>query len=400
VKFSNIDTFAVHDNFRWNGTGDGMTMANMRVLPGAWLNMCGTNPSCTAWVGTAASTSTWIHVTAPQSSAGVNINANANIVLVGLRYGILVDNGGAMSESQINGTFDSIGTIVDTSAGGRWIGFGIQFSGVSTGCEIPATVWGSPNTGNASCFNMGSDGNSELVLTDFHGAGSKGDFITTTNTSIILTNSEFLSVGGANDGAEYYALRINAAGSPQIRVQNNRLGGRNTSPHVHGISTVGSGIPSVFVVQGNAFEYFNDDVNASFPAAAMVSGNTSFSTNGAGGLRSFNQINANALVYSGNNWDKQPQPTLSSCGTGATINSGEGPSSGFFTTGSGTVTSCVFNQPLVMDGGCLFFPGNAVTMGGGPSGVHPTAWALNFYVGATPTSSPSMNVFYSCPGQQ
>lgn len=401
VKFSNIDTFAAHDNFRWNATGDGMIMANMRVLPGAWLNMCGFSPSCNGWVGTAASTSRWIHVTAPVSPAGVNVNANANIVLVGLRYGILVDNGATMAESQINGTFDGVGTIVDTSAGGTWFGFGIQFSGVSTACETPSTTWGSPNTGNAPCFNMGSNGLSVLDVTDFHGAGSKGDFIATTGTSVVLTNSEFLAVGGANDGAEYYQVRINASGSPQIRVQNNRLAGSNGSAHVHGISTTGAGTPSVFVVQGNSFEFFNDEVNARFPASAIVSGNTSFSTNAAGGLVSFNQINTNAIVYYGNNWDSPPVPTIpaASCGTSPVVHTISGPNSGFVTTGSGTVNSCQIKMPIVLFNGCVFSASNAISIGAGSTGS-PATWTLTFYQGASPNSNPSMNIFYSCPGQQ
>ncbi len=400
VKFENYETFAGHDNFRWSFTGDGVILSDVRVLPGAWLQMGGNGTS----VGTMASTSTVFHIAySGTPGRGVNINANANIVVVGALYGFLVDNNAVMGESQISGTFDSVGTIIDTTAGGAWYGFGVQFTGVTTGCQTPATTWGNPNGGMLPCFNMGSNGLSQLNLTDFHSAGSQGDFITNDSASIIVNSSEALSIGSilaTNPSAgEFYALNLNSNHSPNVRVQNSRFGGSIGTTHIHGISSTGSGTPSVVMIQGNHFQGFNDDINVRFPQETIVSGNTSDNTTASGGLKSFNMVGSgNAIVYYGNNWDVPTLPVISSCGTSPSVVGG-GPNSGHWTTGSGTVNSCVFTQPFYMFGACTFATSNSISVGDAPSGV-PPAHTLSFYVGASPNSNPGMNVFYNCSGQQ
>ena len=392
VKFDNYETFAAHDNFRWYNTADGITLTNVRVIPGAWLGMGGSN----AAVGTSASTARAFHIT---TGGTVNLNA-INLVVVGARYGFLVDSGASVAESQINAAWDAVGTIIDTSSGGNWYGIGIQFTGIAAGCATPATTWGAPNTGQAPCFNMGSSAFNELNLTDFHSGGSQGDFITTAGTDVILENSEALSIGSVlatTPGAgDFYAVHITASGTPNVRIQNNRfVGGVTGIAHIHGISTTGAGIPGLLVIQGNSFSLFNDDVDASFPQGAIVSGNSSSGTNGSVSLI---QVNTNAIIYYGNNWDVPPVATVSSCGSSPSV-TGAGPNAGFITTGGGTVNSCNVTMPLVLYGKCLFQPANAISLGAMPSGT-PNTWALSFYVGASPNSNPGMNIFYSCPGMQ
>lgn len=391
VTFDNYRTFAAHDDFRWNFTSDGMTLQNVRVLPGAWLGLGGT----AGQVGTAAHSATAFHVA---SSGGGQVNINAtDLVVVGARYGILVDSGAIVAESQFSATWDAVGTIVDTSAGGSWYGYGVQFTGVGTGCYTPSTTWGGPATGNAPCFNLGNAANNEFVLNDFKSAGSQGDFIKTTGTDIILTNSESLGVGAAVDGNDYYQVNINSTGSPRIRVQNNRFVGVNGSVHAHGITTTAAGIPNALVIQGNTFDYFNDDVTASFPQGAIVSGNTSFDT--ISGNVSFNQSNAASIVYYGNFWDATPKPTVSACGTSPTVASASGPNSGFITIGTGTATTCTITMPLSIAGFCQFQSSASISIGGGPSGS-PPAWLEYFYQGASNFNAAGYNLFYTCPGQQ
>jgi FlaA1/EpsC-like NDP-sugar epimerase len=48
----------------------------------------------------------------------------------------LVDNQAAVSESQFNVVWDAVGTVLDTSAGGTWNGFGIQFTGLRPGEKL------------------------------------------------------------------------------------------------------------------------------------------------------------------------------------------------------------------------------------------------------------------------
>jgi hypothetical protein len=397
IRFLNHTSFAVRDNIRVSTVGDGLTLTTVRVLPGAWLNMCAAGSACNGYVGQAASTERFVHVVKPSPSMGGGLNINAqNLIVVGARYGFLIDNGAQIAISQVSGTFDTVGTIIDTSAGGHWLGFGATFTGTGTGCAIPATVWGAPNGGNAPCFNLGPGGNDELVIENFHIAGSQGDYVRTAGSAVSIVNSEMLSVGGANDGAEYYTVNV-TGGNPEIRLSNNRFGGSWGGAHSHGFHTAAGITPNRVKIEGNTFDVMADAINAALPNGSIVANNASGGMVGAG--PDFVLQGPGSVTYYGNLWARAPVPTVvpGSCGGSPPAVQG-GPNSGVLIVGTGTVTSCNMAAPFLMNGICTFHPGSSISIGGGPSGVAPRVWSMNFYVGPTPTSSPGMIVFYNCPG--
>lgn len=397
IKFINYTAFAVNDNIRINNVGDGLTFVLSRFIPGAWLSTCF---NCEARVGKAASTMRVVHVTKPKSvGAGLNISM-VEPTVVGARYMFLIDNGATVAESHINGiTSDAVGTIVDTSAGGHWYGFTAAISGTGASCEIPAVVWGQPNGGNAPCFNMGPDNNSELVIENLHIAGSRGHYIVTAGTAVTVTNSEMLSTAGANDGAEYSVVSVTGAGA-QIRLQNNRFGGSWGGTHSHGVTTAAGITIGSAKIEGNAFFQMVEAINATLPDGASVANNASSLMTGAG--PDFVLQGTNGILYHGNVWQRSPVPTIvpGSCGTSPPTVAG-GPNSGYFTTGTGTITSCQISMPILLYGTCTFTPSSAIALGAAPNIVSgKRIWKTDFYIGGTPSSSPGMNVFYNCPGYQ
>lgn len=381
--------YAVDSVYSLYGLGDGFNLANNRYLP-VWLGYGGSP----AAVGVISQHNKIFDI---YSGGAVNING-VNEVAVGWQYGIYVNSGGRWAESQYNATWDVVGTIIDTSAGGIY-SFGNVFTGQNASCALSGNVWGvGGNGGQQSCFNFGSASGQEFALDNFQSNGSQGDFITTAGASIILTNSVSLSIGSvlaASPGAgEFYQVRVTAAGTPEIRVQNNRFSGYNANSHVHGVAITGAGVPSIFMAQNNTFIYHQEAISGSYPAGANISGNNSRNTNGT---VSFTQAGPGAILYYGNFWDKPPLPTLTSCGTSPSVSSGGTYNSGFFTVGTGSVLSCVFHTPINTYGKCQFQPSSAITLGAAPSGV-PAAWTISSYVGAAPFDMNAQNIFYSCAG--
>jgi hypothetical protein len=255
--------------------------------------------------------------------AGGSVNLSLNSFGgIGARYAFYVDNGAIMSESNIDAGWDTVGTIVDTSAGGVW-STGIRISGASATCSMIGATWSSPQTGNFPCFNMGPNG--ELALTNFQNQGSKGSFIVTSGSSITLQNSGNRGLGGALDGGDYHQIQV-TGGSSGMLVQNSYFSGNanttnNQQHHVHGIVTTGH-TPNYLVLQGNTFVYHEDDITTSFASSVTsISGNTTISTAGAS---SFSIVGAGFGIGM-NTWDRLPQATiLSGFGTGPAIQTNTG----------------------------------------------------------------------------
>jgi hypothetical protein len=349
-KFSNSNLFACNADLSISSTPDGFSFSNVRVLPGAWLGMGGNATS----VGTCASTQKVFHVT---SGGSVSLTTT-NLTVVGARYGFYVDSGGTVSESDINATWDVVGTIIDTSAGGVWSP-AIKFSGINAVCATPATTWGSPNTGNASCFNMGSSG--ELDMNGFISAGSSGSFIATSGASVFITNSINDAIGGILDGADYYQVHVTAA-APVVSINGNKFSGNasttnNQNAHVHGIVATAS-IASV-AIQNNQFSFFQDEINvASASETTIIRSNSSSSTNGGS---SITVTGSNTVNYGNNSWDKPPISAFTSASScGGTTGTGQimnGAFTGFIQVGGTTsVESCAFTLPFSTASTCVFTP--------------------------------------------
>lgn len=390
LRMTNSTLYAVHHGFTLKALGDGFALANNRYSPAMWL-LFGGNPSA---VGHAAQNNKAFDI---QAGGAVNINA-ANEVFVGWQYGIYLESGALWAESQVNATWDTVGTIVDSTSGGTYAA-GNVLTGQNAGCALSGNTWGiGINGGQQPCFNMGSAPFQELALVGFQSNGTQGDFIATAGAAVTMLDSSSLNIGGilaVSPGAgDFYQVRVTSSGTPEIRIQNNRFAGTPANAHIHGIGVIGSGIPNSLLVQNNTFSHHQEAITGNFPAGTNISGNNSSDTNGS---VSMVETNSNPIMSYGNYWDKQPLPTVSSCGSGAVSAAGNTPNGGFITTGTGSVLSCTVTMPLPLYSKCLFQPASAISVGATPSGV-PAAWTLTFYLGATPQSSESMNVFYSCPG--
>ena len=303
-KFTNFEGFAAHDLFSLSTTGDGFLFSNVRILPGAWLQMGG----ATTAVGTAASTQKVFHIT-PGSTVSIN---TSNMVVVGARYGFYVDSGAQSSESQINATWDAVGTIVDTSAGGNWPA-GNQVTGLAAQCAIPSTTWGNPNTGNAPCFNMGTTG--ALNLTDFTSAGSQGSFVVTAGASVSLRNVSNGIIGSVTDGGDYSQILVTGVLHPVLTVLGSSFGGNvsatnNQRDHVHGITATASA-PSSIVVENNSFLNHTDEINSILGTSGITIVETNWSQ-GTRGAASVILTGSGPVQFANNNFTKPPVSTIAS----------------------------------------------------------------------------------------
>lgn len=114
------------------------------------------------------------------------------------------------------------------------------------------------------------------------------------------------SVGGANDGREYFVVSF-AAPTNILAVRNSSLGGLPSNKHVHGIN-IGANTMVETVVQNSVFNFFNESISGITNNKVMLMGNMSFNTNN-GGI-SVDLKGAGRMVYVGNFWDVPPTALL------------------------------------------------------------------------------------------
>lgn len=388
---TNNTIYAVHVAYILSNIGDGFTLSNNRYTPQAWLSFGG-DPAA---VGHAAQNNTLF-----DGKPGGTISVNAsNEVVVGWRCGICLENGAVWAESQFNATWDAVGTIIDTTAGGAYPA-GNTFTGQNAACSISNAVWGvGPNGGNRPCFKMGGAPFSELNLNGFQSGGSQGDFISTAGADVTVTASESFNIGSAIDGNDYYQVHV-TGGTPRIRVQSSHFGGINGSAKTHGITAI-AGFPSVTKIQDNLFEFLNDDITIDISGGTVtVTGNTGSFTHAAG-LKSFNASGVGHIVYDSNDLDSSPPTspaaTVTNCGgSDATVT---GTTSGLIGVGStNPTTSCTFTLPFspVGSGGgnCVFTAYAAVAIAAASVGGNPPVWNLTF------ADLHGSGINYSCRGTQ
>lgn len=370
---SNSRMFAAHDLWSLGITGDGFSFTNMRFLPGAWLSMGGSNSA----VGTAANSQKVFHIT---NGSGVNLTMT-NIVMVGARYAFYLDASATLAESQINATYDAVGTIVDTSSGGLWAP-GIQMTGAGA-CGTPPTTWGSAIIGNAPCFNLGASG--EFKLSGFISNGSQGSLIVSSGTNLYIDDVKSANIGSAQDGGDYYQVNATAAVGA-VSVKNSRFVGINGSAHTHGLHTALAA--TQFTSIGNEFTFSTDAITIQAAVSeTMIANNWSLSTQGA---VSITISGTNPVWYRTNNFDKPPVATVSNCGAGAAVS---GDFSGYITVGStNPTTSCKLTLPWIAFGTTAsFIDSNAIALGAQPSS--------NFWTIGSAADVHSTTIFYAVGAQ-
>ena len=387
VQFSNATMFAVHDLFRLTNTGDLHQFNQIKITPGAWLSICGAGCYAAVDVGLANST---VFRVASNGAGGNSVNiTTSKIVVFGARYLFQIDNGGVLSLSNIDigGGSDGIGTIIKNTAGGLYTAQN-SLSGFVGSCAVVKFSGGASTKVN--CFEMGATG--PLTLDNLFVGGVTGSFIVTAS-DVTMRNSTISSVGSIADGLDYYAIQM-TAGNGKINVQGSTLGGRAADTKVHGIVTTGA-TPTTTNITGNYFSSFNDAISLqTSPLGMIVANNTSLGTTGS---NSVVITGTNGVVYTGNQFDRPPTATTSACGAGS---SASGALQGFISVGSTNPTnSCNLKLPFVPMGGdagnCIFqMQGGQTVTGTGPSGGPPT-WGINFSATAH-----SQKISFSCMGIQ
>lgn len=388
-KFHNISGYAVHDFLRLNNTGDSFAFSLMRLTPGAWLTICGGATSCASSVKAAIDAGS-LHNSVLHVASGPAVTVvMGDMETEAWRWGVLIDSGGALSGSIIDAAWDGTGTLIDASSGGHY-NPGNIFRGSNTICSH-AIFNGGPDQGNTPCFTMGA--NSNLDLNGFFVASPRGDFVDLSGGTLTIRNSTISNVGSRLDGTDYYLVKLTGSSTAIINVQNNTLAGNVGDTHTHGIFT-STNIPLVMTIQGNNFIYFNDevDIQSASNQPTSIQNNVSQNTAGSSSLtiRGNNQV-----MYNGNLWDKPPTASIGACGSGPAIHGAVG---GFFTTGTGGVTSCAVTLPWVPyglgAGSCVAMVSGTTTVNGGPAGT-PPVWTFRFSA-----ATDGANVFYNCQGQQ
>jgi hypothetical protein len=376
--------YAVREMFNINRVSDSVQLSNVHFTPGPWLNTCAFSLPCRQAIDAGAAVNMIFHFTA---GAGVNVTVT-NAIVFDWRFGIYVDAGATVAISPMEFNFDGTGTMLHVETGGLWAGNAL-LRGSTTECATYSFVTDT-RSGNWTCINLAGP-ESTLVLDGFVAGVSRGNFIRTNGSNVYLTNVKSGGVGGANDGADYFALNIvGTSGGTNIIVKNSSFAGRNGSAKAHGI--VAGPTVSRIVLENNDFSYFNEAVAVPVANTTIITGNWSINTLGS---QSVIISGINPVVYRDNEWDKPPMATVTGCGGSGAVVVG-GAFSGFFTVGStNPTTACTLVQPFTLygvAGGLCNFWGPAVLMSAGPASA--TSWQVVF--GSTVHGQ---NVFFNCVGQ-
>jgi hypothetical protein len=126
------------------------------------------------------------------------------------------------------------------------------------------------------------------------------------NNTVKMDHVDIASIGGANDGRDYYIVHF-AEPTNTLIVRNSQLGGLQSNRHVHGIN-IGSYTMGSTFVQNCVFNFMNDSVVGITNNQVMLTGNTSFNTNTGG--KSVDRRGPGSMVYVGNYWDVPPTALL------------------------------------------------------------------------------------------
>jgi len=298
VKISNSTMWAYHHLFNLTNTGDSWALSNNRFTPGPLLNTCNFSESCEAAINDANRVNALFHITA----GGTVTLVVHSTETFSWRYGILIDSGALLGGSIFDVAWDGMGTLIDSSSGGV---YAIQnnFTGSMSQCNV--VVYGGKPTEATPCFNLGRG--SGLFIYDFRTDGSLGSWLLGAgNNTVVMNNVDIASIGGIDDGREYYIVHFRSP-TNALTVRNSQLRGLRSNPHVHGIR-IGSNTMGYTILQNCVFDSLNDSIVGTTNNRVVVTGNTSFNTNISG--ESVNLHGTGSMVYQGNFWDVPPTALL------------------------------------------------------------------------------------------
>jgi hypothetical protein len=262
------------------------------------LNICSFSAACEAAINDANHVNALFHITA----GGTVTLVVESTETFSWRYGILVDAGALLGASIFDIAWDGMGTLIDSSSGGLYA-FQNNFTGSMSQCSV--VVYGGTPTEPTPCFNLGVG--SGLFIHDFRTDGSLGSWLLGAGGNTVeMNNVSIAGIGGANDGRNYYIAHFSAPTNSLV-VRNSQLGGLPSNRYVHainiGVNTMGSTI-----IQNCVFNFLNDSIVGTTNNRVVVTGNTSFNTNGSG--KSIDLHGTGSMVYVGNYWDVPPTALL------------------------------------------------------------------------------------------
>lgn len=298
VKITNSTMWAFHHLFNLTNTGDSWALSNNRFTPGPLLNMCSFSEPCETAINDANRVNALFHITA----GGTVTLVVHSTETFSWRYGILIDSGALLGGSIFDVAWDGMGTLIDSSSGGIYA-FQNNFTGSMSQCNV--VVYGGKPTQATPCFNLGPG--SGLFIYGFRTDGSLGTWLVGAGGNMVeMDNVDIASIGGVNDGHDYYIVDFKTPTNSLI-MRNSQVRGLPSNSHVHGIN-IGVNTMGSTVVQNCVFEFLEDSIVGTTNNRAVVTGNTSFSTNQGG--KSVNLRGAGSMVYSGNYWDVPPTALL------------------------------------------------------------------------------------------
>ena len=298
VKISNSTMWAYHYLFNLTNTGDSWAFSNDRFTPGPLLNTCSFSPSCEAAINEANHVNALFHITAGGTVTLVVTSAET----FSWRYGILIDSGAVLGASIFDVAWDGMGTLIDSSSGGLYA-FQNNFTGSMSECGV--VVYGGTSTEPTPCFNLGPG--SGLFIYGFRTDGSKGSWLMGAgNNTVEMDNVDIATIGGANDGRDYYIVHF-LAPTNSLVIRNSQLGGLSSNSRVHGVN-IGTNTMGSTIIQNCIFNFLNDSIVGVTNNRVVVTGNTSFNTNSTG--KSVVLRGTGSMVYVGNYWDVPPTALL------------------------------------------------------------------------------------------
>jgi hypothetical protein len=298
VKISNSTMWAYHHLLNLTNTGDSWALSNNRFTPGPLLNICSFSAACEAAINEANHVNALFHITA----GGTVTLVVHSTETFSWRYGILIDSGALLGGSIFDVAWDGMGTLIDSSSGGLYA-FQNNFTGSMSECSV--VVYGGTPTQPTPCFNLGVG--SGLFIYDFRTDGSLGSWLLGAGGNTVeMNNVDIASIGGANDGRNYYIVHFSAPTNSLV-VRNSQLRGLASNSYVHGIH-IGTNTMGSTIIQNCVFNFLNDSIVGTTNNRVVVTGNTSFNTNSSG--KSVDLRGTGSMVYVGNYWDVPPTALL------------------------------------------------------------------------------------------
>ena len=299
LKISNSTMWAYHYLFNLTNTGDSWAFSNDRFTPGPLLSTCSFSAECEQAINEANHLNAIFHITA---GGGVTLVVESTETF-SWRYGILIDSGALLGGSIFDIAWDGMGTLIDSSSGGRYA-FQNNFTGSMSECGIAVYGDKSP-TGNTPCFNLGIG--SGLFIHDFRMDGSLGDWLVGAGGNTVeINNVSVGNVGSADDGEDYYLVHF-VAPTNSLILRNSQLGGLRGNSHVHGIN-IGTDTMGSTIIQNCVFNFLDDSISGTTNNRVVVTGDTSFNTNSSG--KTVDLRGTGKMVYESNYWDVPPTALL------------------------------------------------------------------------------------------